>query len=72
MSALESATRLDRRGRITVRAEYRRILGNRVVQILTPHGVLLRPVPDRLPDRARLPPALRARGDNEAEREAGR
>jgi len=63
--------RFDRRGRLTIRAEYRRILGKRVVQILTPHGVLLRPVPDHLPDRGRLPPALRASGEAEAEREAG-
>ena len=72
MRVPESTTRLDHRGRLTIRAEYRRMLGKRVVQILTPHGVLLRPVPDRLPDRRRLPPALRVSGEDDAEREAGR
>lgn len=65
------ATRLDDRGRLTIRRAYRRILRDRVVQILTPHGVLLRPVPDTLPDRGRLPRALAATGEREAEREAG-
>jgi len=69
---MEAATRLDRRGRLTIRRAYRRILRDRVVQILTPHGVLLRPVPDTLLDRGRLPPALAASGEEEAEEEAGR
>lgn len=68
----EAATHLDPRGRVTIRAEYRKILGDRVVQILTPHGVLLRPVRDVLAKRTRLPPALRASGNEEAEREAAR
>jgi hypothetical protein len=65
-------SRLDKRGRITIRRRYREILGDRVVQILTPHGVLLRPVPDTLPDRGDLPEALAASGEEEAESEAGR
>ncbi len=68
---MEATTRLDERGRLTIRRAYRKILRNRVVQILTPHGVLLRPVPDSLPDRGRLPPALRASGEEDAEVEAG-
>ncbi|MBI4416787.1 MAG: hypothetical protein HY557_07380 [Euryarchaeota archaeon] len=68
---MATATRLDRRGRLTIRREYRKILRDRVVQILTPHGVLLRPVPDTLPGRRKLPPALRASGEKEAEAEAG-
>ncbi len=68
---MREITRLDPRGRLTIRRAYRRILRERVVQILTPHGVLLRPVPDTLPDAGRLPPALRASGEEEAEREAG-
>ena len=68
---MRATSRLDRRGRVTIRHEYRRIFRERVVQILTPHGLLLRPVPDTLPDRGRLPPALTASGEEEAEREAG-
>jgi bifunctional DNA-binding transcriptional regulator/antitoxin component of YhaV-PrlF toxin-antitoxin module len=49
---------LDERGRITIPQAYRRIFRQRVVAILTPHGVLLRPVPDTLPDRGTLPAAL--------------
>lgn len=62
---------LDDRGRLTIRREFRKLLGPRVVQILTPHGVLLRPVPDKLPDRGRLPEAMRATGGGEALGEAG-
>jgi hypothetical protein len=69
---MEATTHLDGRGRLTIRRAYRKILRDRVVQILTPHGVLLRPVPDTLPDRRRLPPALRASGEEAAEDEAGR
>ncbi len=68
---MEAATHLDERGRLTIRRAYRKVLRDRVVQILTPHGVLLRPVPDTLPDRGRLPPALRASGEADAEAEAG-
>ncbi len=68
---MTTTTRLDERGRVTIRRAYRKILRDRVVQILTPHGVLLRPVPDTLPDRGRLPPALTGAGEQEAEREAG-
>jgi hypothetical protein len=64
------ATRLDDRGRLTIRRAYRRILRDRVVQILTPHCVLLRPVPDTLPDRGNLPAALAMQGEPEAEDEA--
>lgn len=66
-----STSALDSRGRITVKKEYRERLGDRFVQIMTPHGVLLRPVPDTLPDRADLPPALEASGEEEALDEAG-
>ena len=69
---METATRLDERGRLTIRRAYRRVLRDRVVQILTPHGVLLRPVPDTLPDRGKLPDALTASGEDDAQREAGR
>ncbi|HLE46737.1 MAG TPA: hypothetical protein VI818_00455 [Candidatus Thermoplasmatota archaeon] len=64
-------TDLDDRGRITIHQPFRRIFRQRVVQILTPHGLLLRPVPDTLPDRGRLPAALTASGDPEALLEAG-
>ena len=56
--------RLDDRGRITIRRGYRERLGEKVVQILTPHGVLLRPVAGELRYRGRLPKDLSAiRGD---------
>lgn len=57
---------LDDRGRITIPQPYRRLFRQRVVAILTPHGILLRPVPDTLPDRGKLPPALEASGDEAA------
>lgn len=63
---------LDDRGRITIRREYRERLGDRVVQILTPHGVLLRPVPDELEEGDELPEALSASGEQDALDEAGR
>lgn len=63
---------LDDRGRITIRREFRDRLGDRVVQILTPHGVLLRPVPDELDGDEELPDALQASGDQAALDEAGR
>ena len=66
-----TATRLDERGRLTIRRAYRKVLRDRVVQILTPHGVPLRPVPDTLPDRGKLPDALAASGEEDAQREAG-
>ena len=69
--SMKAATHLDERGRLTIRRAYRKVLRDRVVQILTPHGVLLRPVPDTLPDRGRLPPALTEVGEEEAEHEAG-
>jgi len=69
---MEATTRLDPRGRLTIRRAYRRILHDRVIQILTPHGVLLRPVPDTLPDRGRLPLALLASGEEPASDEASR
>ncbi len=67
---MEATSHLDERGRLTIDPAYRKVLRGRVVQILTPHGVLLRPVADTLPDRGRVPAALRATG--EAEAEAGR
>ena len=68
---MKATTRLDDRGRLTIRRAYRKVLRDRVIQILTPDGVLLRPVPDRLPDRGKLPPALTEAGEEEAEREVG-
>lgn len=68
---MSDVSRLDERGRLTIRHEFRDLLGEKVLQILTPHGVLLRPVPDRLPDGGRLPPALRASGESFADEEAG-
>lgn len=41
---------------------YRKKLGRRVVQIWTPHGLLLRPVTGRIPPGS-LPPALTVNGD---------
>ena len=64
------ATPIDHRGRFTVRPEYRRVLGGRVLQIMTPHGLLLRPVRGRLA-RGRLPPALAATGEDAALDEVG-
>ena len=69
---MRDVTRLDERGRLTIRRAYRKVLGSRIVQILTPHGVLLRPIPDMLPDRGKLPAALTTAGEEEAESEAGR
>lgn len=69
---MTGATNLDDRGRITIERSLRSYLGDRVVQVLTPHGVLLRPVPDLLPDRGRLPDALKASGEQAAAEEAGR
>ena len=66
-----TVTRLDDRGRLTIHRAYRKVLRDRVVQILTPHGVLLRPVPDTLPDRGKRPEALTASGEEDAQREAG-
>lgn len=60
---------IDDRGRVTVRREFRAHLGDRIVQVLTPHGVLLRPV-GRL-DTSKLPPALQATGEDAARDEAG-
>lgn len=63
-------THLDDRGRVTIKKSYRDRLGERVVQILTPHGVLLRPVPDRLAGDD-LPDAATATGEDAALEEAG-
>lgn len=65
-------TSLDDRGRITIRREFREHLGERVVQILTPHGVLLSPVPDELEDAEALPDAQSTSGEQEAMDEARR
>ena len=53
---------LDDRGRFTVDPQFRKFLGKRVVQIWTPHGLLLRPVSGRLP-KGTLPPSLEIEGD---------
>ena len=70
--SMSGVTSLDDRGRITIDRALRVRLGARVVQVLTPHGVLLRPVPDTLPDNGRLPDALGATGEDAAVAEAGR
>lgn len=69
---MTEATPLDDRGRVTIRREFREHLGDRVVQILTPHGILLRPVPDQLAPRKGLPDAWTASGEEEGLSEAGR
>ena len=56
------ATPLDDRGRFTVDPRYRKMLGRRIIQIWTPHGLLLRPVSGRVPPGT-LPPALSVNGD---------
>jgi len=67
--AMSEASPLDDRGRVTVRREYRSHLGDRVVQVLTPHGVLLRPLGHL--DTTKLPPALQASGEDAALEEVG-
>lgn len=69
---MESASHLDDRGRITIERPLRPHLGRRVVQVLTPHGVLLRPVSDTLTAKGKVPDALRASGEKAAAAEAGR
>ena len=68
--AMTEVTPIDDRGRFTVRPEYRRALGRRVLQIMTPHGLLLRPVRGALA-RRRLPPALAATGEDAGLDEVG-
>lgn len=60
---MSEATPLDDRGRFTVEPRYRKMLGRRVIQIWTPHGLLLRPVTGRIPAGS-LPPALSISGDD--------
>lgn len=67
---MQHDTTMDHRGRVTIRREYRHRLGDRFVQILTPHGLLLRPVPDLLPGKTG-PSALEASGEDAAAAEAG-
>lgn len=69
---MPEASPMDDRGRVTIRREFRERLGDRVVQVLTPHGVLLRPVPDELRPEQELPDALEASGEGPAADEAGR
>lgn len=61
---------MDNRGRITIERPLRSHLGKRVVQVLTPHGVLLRPVPDTLAPKSKRLDALPASGENDAEAQA--
>lgn len=68
---MSSVTQMDDRGRITIERRLRSHLGHRIVQVLTPHGVLLRPVKDTLPAKGRLPNALTAGGESAAAAEAG-
>lgn len=65
---MTEADRLDDRGRLTIRREYRERLGGRVVQILTPRGVLVAPVGGKLVFPKGFD-ALTASGESEAERE---
>jgi bifunctional DNA-binding transcriptional regulator/antitoxin component of YhaV-PrlF toxin-antitoxin module len=60
----------DGRGRITIRKEYREVLGDDVVQVLTPRGVLLRPRAKRVRNIHRLPAAERLSGEDAALRDA--
>lgn len=53
---------LDDRGRFTVDPRFRKFLGKRIVQIWTPHGLLLRPISGRLKP-GDLPPSLSIDGD---------
>lgn len=69
---MSEASPMDDRGRVTIRRESRDRLRDRVVQVLTPHGVLLRPVPDELRPDEDLPEALEASGEGSAADEAGR
>jgi hypothetical protein len=63
------AVPLDDRGRVTIQREYRVFVGSHVIQVLTPHGVLLRPAKGVV-DPSKLPPALRASGEDEGLSEA--
>ena len=63
------ATPVDDRGRFTIRPEFRKLLGLRVEQVLTPRGLLLRPI-GKL-DFSRLPPARAASGEEAAMDEVG-
>ena len=62
--------RFDARGRITLPAHLRKHLTDEVVAILTPHGVVLHPIPETIPDDA-LPPASEASGEEAALEEVG-
>jgi hypothetical protein len=53
---------LDDRGRFTVDPKFRKFLGPRVIQILTPDGLLLVPAKRKLDGNA-LPPSLSVDGD---------
>ncbi len=68
---MQGASHLDNRGRITIERPLRPHLGRRVIQVLTPHGVLLRPVGDTLASKGLLPDALTASGEDAAAAEAG-
>lgn len=70
-SNVEHGSTLDECGRVTIRREYRDRLGDRFVQVLTPRGVLLRPVPQLLPGK-KGPSALEASGERAAADGAGR
>ena len=59
---MTEASPLDDRGRFTVEPRWRKMLGPRVVQIWTPHGLLLRPVRGKLAAGA-LPSSLQIEGD---------
>lgn len=66
---MDHQTTLDDRGRITINPAFRKHLGRRIIQVLLPDGVLLRPAARRLSHPERLPNALDATGEDEALRE---
>jgi hypothetical protein len=71
-SRVTEATPLDDRGRFTLKPEFRKHVGSRIVQVLTPDGILIMPVRRKLLPGT-LPPSLSLDGDAlHAEEEAGR
>ncbi|MHB1260736.1 MAG: hypothetical protein ACYC2H_03370 [Thermoplasmatota archaeon] len=66
---MDHQTTLDDRGRITINPAFRKSLGRRIIQVLLPDGVLLRPAARRLTHPERLPSAAGATGEDEALRE---
>lgn len=67
---MDHETTLDDRGRLTIHPRFRRLLGRRVVQVMTPRGLLVRPRATRIRHAERLPPAIEATGEDQALRES--